>query len=459
MPPTLDDAPPQDDAASLWAFREAERAAGLRFDREQEPVWEVKREAPPEPEPQPEAPVPPEETEAAATEDDYDPATYAAHDDAPKAEAGDTAEPEPEPDPPPTPDPEPEPESPPASDQKAQASGAAGRSCCAPHRERYVRTSDIERAVKGRGADVLRKIGVLWHGGHDHIRCPLRLHEDKDPSWRWDDEKECCFCTCEAQGWSIFKIVMRIEGIDFASAKIRVAEILGRDDLIIEPDVSPGVTLEQIAEAKRLPIEFLRKMGWFDMPRRGQNHNRSAVGVRYSDGNRELLRIRIALGGDTKKKFRWKKGDKEASLYRAHQVAEMRSAGYVFVVGGESCTVTMMFHNYPALGLPGEGCWNEARHAPLLDGFPKIYVVVEPDQGGQRVQEWVARSNIRSRVMFIFMTPATKDMSALYLTDSAGFETTVRALMATAVPFDQEKHAPPKSAPAQGETRSRRSRD
>jgi hypothetical protein len=456
MPLDLHNVAEQDDAATAWAFREADRAAGLRFDSEPEPVWEVKREAP-EPEPQPEAPVSPDETEAAAMEPDYDPEAYSAHDDDAPGRPEPAANDAPKAEPADEPQPQPEPQSQPASDEPSPGDGASSRAD-APRRERFVDTDEIKRAAEGHGAELLHALGVPWHnGGPTHILCPF--HNDHDPSFRWDEAKGCAFCTCGITGADIFGLVGRRNGFDFTDAKIWVAEQLGRHDLIIEPVSSPGVTLAEIAEAKRLPIEFLRKMGWFNLARRGQNHDRSAVGIIYSDGNREWLRIRIALGGETKKKFRWKKGDREASLYRAHQVAEMRSAGYVFIVGGESCTVTMLFHNYPALGLPGEGCWNETRHAPLLDGFPKIYVVVEPDQGGQRVQEWVARSSIRSRVMFIFMTPAAKDMSALYLTDPAGFETTVHALMATAVPFDQEKHAPPKSEPAQEETRSRRSRD
>lgn len=383
-------------------------------------------------------PEPPQQEEPAAVEPDVD-------EDEPESEPPPKAESEA----PPQPD---------SGDPQGAVAGGDDHGDEAPRRERYVKTEAIKAAVKCREAEVLRALGIGWPAARgDHIHCPLPGHDDHDPSWRWAEDKSCWFCTCGSG--SIFDVVMRIEGVDFEAAKMRVAEILNLQHLIVQPDASSGVTLQEIADAKKLPIEFLRKMGWFELGRRGQNHDRSAIGIRYSDGTREWLRIRIALGGDTKRKFRWRKGDREAPLYRAHQVGDMRNAGYVFLVGGESCSVTLLFHDYPALGLPGEGCWNEARHAPLLDGFPKIYVVVEPDKGGQSVLSWVARSSIRSRVMFLFMTPAAKDMSALYLADPAGFEAAVRALMATAVPFEEEKHAPPRTEPAKDETRSRRTRD
>src|SRR6266478_945488 len=54
----------------------------------------------------------------------------------------------------PSAEPEPEPE------PQASPGGDAGSASDAPRRERYVRTEDIERAVKGRGADILRALGV-----------------------------------------------------------------------------------------------------------------------------------------------------------------------------------------------------------------------------------------------------------------------------------------------------------
>ena len=55
----------------------------------------------------------------------------------------------------------------------------------------------------------------------------------KNPSWRWDEQKRCAICTCGSN--SISEVLIKVEGISFEAAKIRAAEILGRQDLIRNP--------------------------------------------------------------------------------------------------------------------------------------------------------------------------------------------------------------------------------
>jgi hypothetical protein len=63
----------------------------------------------------------------------------------------------------------------------------------------------------------------------------------------------------------------------------------------------------------------------------------------------------------------------------------------VVLVEGESDCRTLWFHGIPALGMAGAGNWNEARDAGELAGIEHIYVVVEPDAGGQAVQRGIQR--------------------------------------------------------------------
>jgi hypothetical protein len=100
--------------------------------------------------------------------------------------------------------------------------------------ERYVPTAPLQQAVRGRETEVLEALRIPWQGGSRHITCPYRDHSDENPSWRWDGRKARAFCTCIEQrgGHSILNIVMRVERIEFEAAKLRVAEILGREDLI-----------------------------------------------------------------------------------------------------------------------------------------------------------------------------------------------------------------------------------
>jgi hypothetical protein len=103
--------------------------------------------------------------------------------------------------------------------------------------DRYVKTAEIRAAVKGREPDILDRLGILWKKGKPHIDCPYFDHGGRD-DWRWDREKSRAYCTCigrragEKRSHSIFDVVSLLEEINFDTAKVRVAEIIGRSDLI-----------------------------------------------------------------------------------------------------------------------------------------------------------------------------------------------------------------------------------
>ena len=169
-----------------------------------------------------------------------------------------------------------------------------------------------------------------------------------------------------------------------------------------------GLTLEQYAAAKgaadRLPQD---PAGC----RRFTYDRKPAVRIPYlGEGGEEIaVRFRIALSGD---RFRWKSGTKPC-LYGLNRLAEAKKAGQVVLVEGESDCHTLWFHGIPALGIPGAANWREERDARHLDGIETIYVVVEPDRGGDAVRQWLSRSTIRHRAKLVSL-PA-KDPSALHL--------------------------------------------
>jgi hypothetical protein len=223
---------------------------------------------------------------------------------------------------------------------------------------------------------------------------------------------------------------MKLEGIDFEAAKIQIAEVLGRTDLIIKPIASNGLTLEEYSQAKKLPIEFLTDKGL-----RQQNYwGKPAIRIPYfrADGGEPSIKFRVSL--TDKIKTRWKKGDRPL-LYGAWYIEECRQAGYVVVVEGESDCQTLWLHEFPALGLPGAGTWNEERDSPLFEGIPTIFVVIEPDTGGAATLAWLSGSSIGSRARLVRMPPATKDPSALYLNNPGGFSGAFVALLEAAPPL------------------------
>jgi hypothetical protein len=189
----------------------------------------------------------------------------------------------------------------------------------------------------------------------------------------------------------------------------------------------PGLTLEQYAAAKRLPLDFLRGLGLDDVHVQG----RPALRIPYTNecGEEIAVRFRMALEGP--QRFRWRRGDK-AALYGLWRLDEARRAGYVVIVEGESDSHTLWLHDIPALGLPGAGTWQET-WAEYLADIPTIYVVVEPDGGGQAVMRWLATSAIRQRSQIVRLD--AKDPSALYLADPEHFSERFQDTLARAVPF------------------------
>lgn len=188
-----------------------------------------------------------------------------------------------------------------------------------------------------------------------------------------------------------------------------------------------GLTLERYAEAKRLPSEFLRSCGLAEY----KFQSKAAISIPYFGETGALLttRYRIALEGD---RFRWKSGTKP-QLYGLNRLDAAREAGAIVLVEGESDCHTLWHHGIPAIGIPGATNWREERDARHFEGIKKIYVVVEPDRGGEAVCEWLARSTIRDRAYILRLT--AKDPSALHVEDPERFRERWRAACDEAVPW------------------------
>jgi hypothetical protein len=145
--------------------------------------------------------------------------------------------------------------------------------------------------------------------------------------------------------------------------------------------------LEAYSEAKGLPLEFLRSLHLEDAKYAG----RPAIRMPYVDldGEEQAVRYRIALEGEDK--FRWKKRSK-LCLYGLTRLHSAHERGYLVLVEGESCSQTLWLHGFPALGLPGAANWRDERDLPAVEGLGTLYVVIEPDKGGQAILEWLKRS-------------------------------------------------------------------
>lgn len=190
-----------------------------------------------------------------------------------------------------------------------------------------------------------------------------------------------------------------------------------------------ALTLKDFSEAKKLPVDFLRKQGITE-----QNYyGKPALRFPYLDteGKPAAVRYRLGLTGDDQ--YRWKKGDKPCLYGLEHKFTE-----YIILVEGESDCLTLWQSDFPAYGIPGAGNFRDERDSPHLEGFSEIYTCIEPDQGGKTLLNKLSKSVIRDKVRLIYMK-AHKDPSALYLADPENFSNNFQSLMDDAVPLEGDE--------------------
>jgi hypothetical protein len=190
-----------------------------------------------------------------------------------------------------------------------------------------------------------------------------------------------------------------------------------------------GCTLAAYSKDKQLSVGFLETLGISEIP----NYNgHPAVRFPYLDVSRDeaCVRFRISLDGDPKIKTR--RGDK-LTLYGLWKLEEARERGYVVAVEGESDTQTLWCHDFPAIGMPGSSSWR-SEWSEYLDGIGKIYVPIEPDQGGEQLWERMTASPIRERLYRVTLGDF-KDVSELYLDDPVHFSARLAEALGRAVSF------------------------
>jgi hypothetical protein len=279
----------------------------------------------------------------------------------------------------------------------------------------------LDRAVEARDGK-LEKAEVRF-------RCPAEGHADQHPSARWNRQKATWYCDVCGSGGGAIDLAERL-GITPLMRRGGEGEA-DTTHLAATAQHNCGCSLERYAEAKRLPPQFLRDIGLSQISFQGA----PAVRIPYRSPDAREISIRFRVGLEGWERFRWRKGSKP-QLYGQEHLKEIRDQDYVILVEGESDCHTLWYHGLPALGLPGAGHWREERDAALLNGIERIYLVVEPDSGGEVVRRWLSRSTIRERTFLVDLSPE-KDPSDLYLSNPDDFLENWRIAIHTAIPWSQ----------------------
>ena len=192
--------------------------------------------------------------------------------------------------------------------------------------------------------------------------------------------------------------------------------------------VRSGLTLEMLAAAKGLPVDFLRSLGLSTVTY-PLGQGQKAVKMLYLDEGGGIIATRFRLALDGKDRFRHKAGG-HVQLYgrsRLAQPAPGQSPPSVLVVEGESDCWTAWHCGLLAVGVPGKGTWRP-EWAKYLDSF-QVYIWEEPEAEG--FTERIAKNIPDAKV--IIAPSGTKDLSEAHVRGD-DVKALVERLSSTAVP-------------------------
>ena len=169
--------------------------------------------------------------------------------------------------------------------------------------------------------------------------------------------------------------------------------VVGVEDVAPVDDGLPGCTLEEYAEIKNLPIEFLESIGLerSKYPKCPGEDDRDefvdAVMIPYPgedgafDSDKGYRRYRVAFSG--KDKLRGRAG-MSPILYGLPDLEDARALGYLYICEGESDAMTLWYYGKLAVGVPGASSF-KPQWVSYFKGIDEIRVLVEPDEGGAKL--------------------------------------------------------------------------
>lgn len=172
-----------------------------------------------------------------------------------------------------------------------------------------------------------------------------------------------CFTGCD------FETIIRAAGIEPNGQAFAGHQSNGHD--------SGGrpLTLEDFSAAKALPVEFLVANGV------KQEAWGLQITYRERDGSlarQQRRRKHVSAGRGSE----WQKGAGSPIPYGRWRLDEAMELGELLLVEGESDALTAWAHHVPALGIPGADMVKTLTGEDLAH-IERLYVVQEPDQGGE----------------------------------------------------------------------------
>lgn len=272
-----------------------------------------------------------------------------------------------------------------------------------------------------------RKSGNGWTA-----RCPA--HEDATPSLGIDEGDDGrVLLTCRA-GCRTEDVVAAV-GMTMADLfPPRITSPNGQKHTTRQR--SRPITLAELAKNKALPLEFLRDLGWHDLPGGG-------VGIPYRDENGKSLHVKRRTALKAREGSYWPRGV-PLMPYGLEALPEARKAGSLILNEGETDTETQRYHGFHALGIPGADS-TKVLQAEHVQGIDTLYAWQETDPSGalfvQGLTRRLAEIGYKGQAKVIRLA-GVKDASELHMGDPEGFPAAMQQAMATAEELPRGKPQP-----------------
>lgn len=264
--------------------------------------------------------------------------------------------------------------------------------------------------------------------------CPFhKMGQEKRPSFcvNIKNGNYKCF-SCEEEG-NFVTFVSKIKNIDTKEAYKEILKMIGeyRETKDNKPEEKKQFTIEDYAELKKLPVDYLKEK-W------GLSNTRYKTSINmpyYNDGIIVATRIRAA-----NKTFRWNKGAKLCP-YGLDHIRSNKNKKYIVLVEGESDTQTLFYYKINVLGIPGASTF-KSEWIETIREFDRIYIHDEGDNGGQvfknKILEELKAQKIKKEVYIIRCnTVGCKDPSELHIKND-NFKDLWKKVIETAEKIDIE---------------------
>lgn len=252
--------------------------------------------------------------------------------------------------------------------------------------------------------------GVRRTGDGYTARCPA--HDDRQQSLSIGEGKNGevlihCFAGCKAED------IVAALGLTMADLYPQRE----KDNAKKPSPSSRGITVEELARDKGLPVELLKSVGV------EQGIGGVKITYKLADGSpAPRQRWRRAL--KAKDGSSWLKGKGGPVPYGLWMLEKMRKRkDILFLVEGESDAWTLWYYGIPALGIPGADMAKtlELSHVEL---FPRLCIFQEPDRGGETfvagVTERLASLGYTGQVL-VMRPDDFKDPNELHKSDPENF--------------------------------------